>query len=404
MRIELLRLREDFDEGFIQSLSDFLSEKYQWKGQMVWHKGVANAVADNQCAFYTNDFLNIIYPSSIPRQELSPFTKEFAYNPNFLRRTLQRFYVSAAVRFPLEKFITSATLIIDDAPSDMLYWVFLPGNHSHRVIDLKKQQSLVFAKRGFNQGFLHADAATRQENQYLPSPEIIEFKAGQNWFVEEQVTGLPINRLSDVLDRDRAITQANQAMLQLYASTIKSVDVADYVEQLRFKVLQQNELMSSAITTLHKKELNDFLEALCFLALSPSSVASSKIPIALSHGDYQAANILLDDDRVWLIDWEYSDLRSLYFDSFCLVLNTRFSVGLASRVDELILDMQRGPLFELLPESVPVGRVDILWLFLLEEFLLKLTEVSTPKIQQKMTNILPWVHEIKSIQLFKECK
>lgn len=402
MRIELLRLRENFDDGFIASLSDFLLAKYQWQGHMYWCKGVVETLEKKQCAFYVNDLLNIIYPSVIPREQLTPFTKEFTYNPGFLRRLLQRIYVFAAVRYPFSLFTTSATLIIEKAPDEMKGWVFLPGNHSHRIIDLNKAHSLVFAKRGFNIDFLKADAETRMQNTFLPAPEVLEYSPGQNWFVEQLVTGLPINRLSRQSDQVHAIQQANQAMLRLYESTQQSISLESYVQQLDENIQQQINQIKMTISPQQNNDLLGFSEQLQSHLLSAKSDKLLDIPLALSHGDFQAANILLDKSRVWLIDWEYAGLRSLYFDAFCQELNSRFSEGLTARLENLLEKMQERVLFDWLPVPILPGSRLLLWLFLLEEFLLKLTEVSTPEIQQKVTNILPWVQQVQAVKIFKE--
>ncbi len=403
MRIELLRLREDFEVGFASSLTDFMAEKYKWQGRIHWIKGIHSKLEKNQSAFYANDLLNIIYPSSIERKKLAPFTKEFLYNPIFYRRILQRFYVFFAVRYPLNIFTTSATLIIENAPDEMHSWVFLPGNHSHRVIDIKKNKSLVFAKHGFNKSFLHADAEIRQQYPFLPCPAIIEYKKGQCWFTEQQITGLPINRLPNPEDRERAKTQANHAMLQLYRSTSQSVSLSEYVEQLALQIESQINIMAVQLSPTEYGELMAFSQQLCRLILNNEGLKLLNVPMALSHGDYQAANILLDGSKIWLIDWEYAGLRSLYFDCFCLLLNSRFSAGFSGRLEELLITMQDKALFESLDKPLSIGRIDLLWLFLLEEFLLKLAEVSTNQIKQKMTNISPWIKEVQAVKCFQEC-
>ncbi len=402
MRIELLRLRENFDEGFIASLSDFLWSKYQWHGRMYWNKGMVSKLEKNQSAFYANDLLNVIYPSYLPRKKLSPFTREFSYNPGFLCRWLQRIYVFSAVRYPLCFFSISATLIVENAPDDMKDWVFLPGNHSHRIIGLKKKQSMVFIKRGFNASFLATDAEMRRKYAFLPCPKVLDYKSGQNWYVEQQVTGLPVNRLPLASDRAYAFEKANQAMYELYIATQQSITLAIYLEQVECNVQQQIEVIKSAISPEQHEELLLFLGQLRDMILAAMEDSEQLIPLALSHGDFQAANILLDGSTLWLIDWEYAGLRSLYYDSFCLALNSRFSEGLSIRLDSLFEEVQNNQLFDYLPIPVRPGEAVLLWLFLLEEFLLKLTEIATPEIHQKMNAILPWVHQIQAVKVFQE--
>ena len=43
----------------------------------------------------------------------------------------------------------------------------------------------------------------------------------------------------------------------------------------------------------------------------------------MTHGDFQAANILLDKNNIWLIDWENAKKRSVNYDALTFVLNAR---------------------------------------------------------------------------------
>jgi len=49
-----------------------------------------------------------------------------------------------------------------------------------------------------------------------------------------------------------------------------------------------------------------------------------QILTALTHGDFQPGNILVDGDRVWLIDWEYSARRQVGYDALVYALCSRF--------------------------------------------------------------------------------
>ena len=125
------------------------------------------------------------------------------------------------------------------------------------------------------------------------------------------------------------------------------------------------------------------------------------ITLALSHGDFQAANILSEDEKIWLIDWEYAAIRSIYFDSLCMRVNSRFHKGLARRLEDFAGDLCHNTQFIFLPTPLHKGNVEMLWVFLMEEFMLKLCEVDTSKIKQKTVNLIPWVREVRSINLEK---
>lgn len=397
MRIQLLRLREKFNDNFLRSLKDFMVDKYQWQGDVYWCKGFLFFNKPNQIKFYVNDFLNVIYPSSMPRKQLDAYTKEFRYNSNVFRFFAQRCYVFLAVRFPLEMFTTSYTLVIIDAPENMKNWVFLPGNHSHRIIDMDACSSTVFIKDGFMRSFIKADATSRIKYDFMPSPKVLDFSSSYGWYVEELVTGLPINRLSNQEDRKFALDKSNKAMLELYSSTLKMVEIDDYVEQLENRIESVIEAISVFVTDKDKVDLLTFLKKVSIIIGQCKSDAIFDIPLVISHGDYQSANVLLDGDKVWIIDWEYSQLRSLYYDVFCMKLNSRFSPGLSQRIEILLDELEVTSLFDSLPYPLSAGNELFFWVFIMEDLLLRLSEVSTTEIRDKMSTLLPWINEILSV-------
>ncbi len=398
MRIQLLRLREDFNEDFIASLSRFMSAKYNWQGSMYWCNRFGLFKKPKQHYFYTNDLLNLVYPSTLACARLTPFTKEFSYHPIFYRRWLQRLYVFWAVRIPLRWFVTSSILVIEDAPEDIENWVILPGNHCHRIIDIEKNISSVFAKFGFNPDFLKTDASVRLKYDFLPAPRVLEFNEEGLWYSEEVISGMPINRLANAYRKEAAIRAAESAISKLYRETSRSVDMNFYLnsleEGLRLRICRLGDSVSSE----QSAELLHFLRWLLG-KVSRAGKTFKNITLVLSHGDFQAANILAQGNTIWLIDWEYSDIRSIYYDSICLHVNSRSYKGLARRLEEFASNICQDKQFSFLSEPLPMGAVDFIWVFLLEEFMLKLSEVDAPGIKQKTLNMIPWIREIRSINI-----
>jgi aminoglycoside phosphotransferase len=271
------------------------------------------------------------------------------------------------------------------------------------VIDLNQNICLVFAKKGFNLDFLSADASLRRQFEFLPVPKVLQYEQGQSWFVEELISGLPLNRLPSQSLRESVLRRAEKSMVELYEVSAKTEKLDQYSHKVELEIRHQLTEISGEIAEREHGELEDFLKLL-ISRLSGRQKLDSDIALAVTHGDFQAANILWDQaqKKLWLIDWEYSGIRSVYFDAFCMRLNSRFYAGLGQRVEKLLTEMCDNLLFTHL--TVPVGKGDtsMLWLFLLEEFLLKLTEISTPEIHCKMDAVLPWVREISAVKVAQE--
>ena len=157
MRIQLLRKRESFLEIFQKSISRFFQEKYP-------HNNEVNI------EYIINDYLNIVYPSKINRHDLVDLVGEFKYHPKAYRRILQSAYTFLAIRWPLETITSSESILISMPVNAKERWVFIPGNHSIRVIDLDKNRCFVFLKSGFNNKFIESDANIRLEHAWLKAP------------------------------------------------------------------------------------------------------------------------------------------------------------------------------------------------------------------------------------------
>ena len=152
MRLDLLMEREHFDNVFINTLSKYLKDQYNWNGTIEWNK--FNLFQSTKHVFLINDKLNVIYHNNLQRDKLSELTAEFSYNPNFVRNILQKIYVQFATNKIFDKVLSKYTVNLTDCPDEFSKWVFIPGNHSIRIIDLQKNRCIVILKDGFNKNFL----------------------------------------------------------------------------------------------------------------------------------------------------------------------------------------------------------------------------------------------------------
>ena len=121
-------------------------------------------------------------------------------------------------------------------------------------------------------------------------------------------------------------------------------------------------------------------------ALLPA--CGNRLPTVLAHGDFQPANILVDADRLWLIDWEYSGRRQAAYDVLTFRLESRFTRGLSGRLQRLITqgipDGGLWPDFSCYANGWQDSRHRLLYgsLFLLEELALRLEESNNPSFVQ----------------------
>jgi len=310
MKISLLKVREDFDNIFCKSLENFLSKKFDWNGEV-------QANMQGEQVFYVNDQLNVIYPKYIKRALLTDLIKEYSWSPIWWKRQLQRIYSFFAIRFPAEKLFSKGRFSITPAIKNLEKWVFLPGNHSIRVIDFPGNECHVFLKVGFFKGFLENDFNIRRDFPDLPVPKVYNYSSEKHYYSEDKILGLPLNRLPNISERNIALKQARDALQSLYSKTKDYLSSEKYLRELCERLHKNSQLLDN--------ELSGVVLTVCQkLKAAAQSYLPDEILVAQSHGDFQDANILKGKDRIYIIDWEYSCVRSIYYDAFTYELFFRF--------------------------------------------------------------------------------
>ena len=382
MRIQLLRRRESFLEIFQKSVSQLFQEKYSHVKYM-------------NIEYVINDYLNIVYPLNINRNDLADLVSEFKYHPKAYRRILQSAYTFLAIRWPLEIISSSELIVISMPISAKERRVFIPGNHSIRVIDLDENRCFVFFKSGFNNKFIESDANIRLEHSWLKTPEVIQQKNG--WYEEQRVVGLPWNRLSSVDLKNKVIIGVQNQLSKLYRKTIVNAPIKDYVPQLCNNILSMLDTSFSVLSDKEKDIISNFVGELELLLSNYSS--DINIDLVSTHGDFQPGNILCSKDDFWIIDWEYSNQRSIFYDALVFDLECRFPSGLGARFNKRINEL--GGMSDYLKwtgQPLDNNKSYYFSVFFLEDLLLRMDEISVDLIQTKSTALSAYLAELLIIQ------
>jgi len=382
LKIQLLKKRENFLEIFKESIEIFFKEQYL----------ATNKV---KVKYILNDNLNIVYPSKINREELRELVREFEYHPNIFRKFFQRIYCYVAIRPLFELLTGSEKLEISIPSSSKKKWVFIPGNHSIRVVDLEKNRCFVFLKFGFNKEFLQSDANIRLKYKWLKTPKVFQLK--ETWYEEERVVGLPWNRLSSINLKKQIIIKAEKQLAKLYQKTNSKINIKKYIPQLCKSILST---LGSFLLELPDKEkyiIRNFVREVN-LKLT-NSFGDVNIDLVITHGDFQPGNILCSKKDFWIIDWEYSNQRSIFYDALVFDLDCRFSFGLAKRLNKKIKKLaNKNDYLKWTGQSLNNKNSFYLYVFFLEDLLLRINEVSTESIKNKSEILSSYLTEISKVQ------
>lgn len=387
MKISLLKERENFDEILIKSLSQFLENKYKWTGELGF------SFIPNTKKFIVNDLLNIFYPASISRNKLAPLTQEFSWNPNPIKTLLQKIYIFVSVRFPLEKYLSSSAFYISDNQGVLDGVVIIPGNHSIRLVNINTNICTVICKSGFNNSLLIKDAQVRLDNNALNVPNVIQLNTQEGWYQEERVIGLPLNRLGSEVVKETFLIKCQNDLKLFYQNSLIKVDTSTLLKSLERDI---NNLTTQIVPSLEHEVRSSLLFIMEYLLRKISLCEENDFNICDTHGDFQPANILCAEDEFWIIDWEYSKQRSIFYDALVFDLESRFTSQLSTRLINFFERIKSGDeFFSWTGVTLNKNNIYYIYVFLLEDIELKLQELSNEAIQNKNEKLKPFLTEIQ---------
>ena len=389
MRISLLLQREPFDVILEQTLATFLESWTERPHEVRWYDGRPDVDAmrrRGQQAWLCNIYLNAIFVPKAEPPIFDPIRREFARSVVWWRRPAQRAYVALATSRLGAKWLAQAGVGISPALPDAERLLIVAGNHKIRLLDHTKGVVYGILKSGFPPGFMQREIEARQQAEELglPVPPLEAVAEDGTWFREHYVSGTPVNRLANTAEARQAVANAAQALHCLLKHTMQEELLSEYVERLAVQAqahIAANHLLSEGQKGSLMHTVDDLVAQVNALQLA----VGGGILTALTHGDFQPANILVNRDNVWVIDWEYSARRQAGYDALVFVLDSRFPRDLAARLQTFVARGWEG--------AVSIG--DLAWpgvnwqeadgrrlhgaLFLLEELVLHLEENANPR-------------------------
>lgn len=383
MKISLLKEREDFENIFFKSLSSYLKARYSWSGVI--------SIVDKQGAkFSMNPLLNIIFHENVSAEILRPVVAEFSYHPNLIRRILQYSYIALAIS-PFRKLFSSTLCYISMFPDELINSVILPGNHTIRIV--QKNSCVVIKKTGFSEVFFDRDCEVRKVIEGINFPKILQADLPNGWYEEQRIIGLPINRI----DSDRAyqvcLTKAFQQADLIATIDHNSISAMEYAESL---VNTAHDYLALDKFSEIREVSRSFIDRLTSLMVINTS-SDCTISVSLSHGDFQAANLIFDGHGVSIIDWEYSTIRVCGYDHLVLYCDLRNIHGYSDRVIKFIASTEQPQNTNVHLQAVLKNYEIFFPIFLLEEIVLRLKELNSVPNIQVAKEFNPWLSEYSCV-------
>jgi len=296
----------------------------------------------------------------------------------------QKAYVSLATSRPSAKWLAQAALGVEPPLPDAERVLILAGNNKIRLLCSFDGVVYGILKSGFPRHFMlrEIEARRQAEELGLPVPPLEIAGKDGTWFKERYVCGTPVNRLADRALAGKVVCDAAAALKRLLDYTKREEHIEDYTARLREQIrvlLHSNRSIRDSL----RESLLCTVDLILQLVRSLRSRAGSYIVTAISHGDFQPANILYDRQGIWLVDWEYSARRQAGYDALVFALRSRFPEGLTVRLRRIVeaRNFRQAPL---LADWPGLNWQHGVWrrlhglVFLLEEMALRLEENANP--------------------------
>lgn len=412
MKISLLLKREPFGNIFEETMSAFFSDYFGQDYKIKWCQN--NFEKETEFKSETqiwkcNPQLNAIFVPGAERKVFEPIIREFSYTSVWWRKPFQCIYVKTATHRLWGEYLAKIIIKVSPVVPDARNLLIVGGNHKLRLLDYKRKKSFVILKKGFNSNFYERELNVRRlaYNLKLPVPSILEeVSSNIRWYVEEYVIGTPINRLKESKRSRFVLGECIKALQILGEHTREEIEVENYVGRLS-ESIKSNIISNHLLTDGGQARLLDYLDKVRSFIVELSRNYLRKIDTVIAHGDFQPANIIINDDCYWMIDWEYSCRRQAEYDGLVYLLKSRFPYGMAKRLKNLLKDdgIWTEPI---LCKWSDIGKIDlgrkrfILAIFLLEELSLRIEENSNPMFKKLGSGFYDFINELpKTLEVIR---
>lgn len=192
---------------------------------------------------------------------------------------------------------------------------------SMRLYDMDEQSITYTVKEGITNKFLEKILYFRQKYKHDFLIELID--SGDDWYKEPIIQGKTLAMYQNKTEYNALLKRSIISMKQIAQETVVFKDPHDYVGELTRKI-------NANIAALPANIANyDVLKKIVNNLRIKSQQLDKPVPVVLAHCDLHPQNILIDqNNKIYLIDWEAYDFRSIWYDPAVLLLEFRRSAGI----------------------------------------------------------------------------
>lgn len=368
MRISILENREDFHKILSETLREW--------------SFTGDALKEKPRKFYINKYLNFIAHPDLPEEYFSNLVSEYGTSTTMWKSLVHKTYVKLAVKKSLRKIFSHKSTELPQRYTESL---ILGGNHRLRLIQKGLDSSLIVLKKGEDRNFISNDISLRTGIDLDYAPTVINY--GSDWLEEAYVKGLPLNRIKDFAAKETIVEKIlSEHFNHLIRPSLVTLSVEEYLELNNEKLNQKLFDYKLKINKNAQTEIRNI-----FIAIA-SKLEDKEISISWSHGDFQEGNVLVNNGRYKVIDWEAANKRFWLYDAFVFLGKIREHGNFKDAILRFgVLAQSKNDLFKLPPD----------WqeLLMIEEILYNVNEDCSPNYYQSGLKALHVTEQIKKYYL-----
>lgn len=311
MKIDNLLKREDFYSILEHTLNHYYRD--------ILHNNVKvrveNGKLANSVVIYPK--LNRIIRRKPDRKIVTGIYRSFNINDNCIKKFFAQLYITLLVNS--RGIMSSRSIFYSDLSVFTPLHEICGGNKKVRINDYNHMQSDVVIKDGFRDDYFRSEMSFRLTHKAPYLVPILEY--GEDWYREQLIDGTSLARVTDKVLYQNLLQKALGYLGELVEQTRAYVSGEDYSKLLEKEIRENLEKVFTV-----KNDVNferHTVEGLVQQLLERVSKIE-RIPIAISHGDFQTGNILVDkQEKVYIIDWETYKTRSVWYDAIAALLFIR---------------------------------------------------------------------------------
>jgi hypothetical protein len=303
MRISLLEKREDFYKILKITLNSYIEN---------------SNINNTKFSFYVvNKYLNFIANIYLPSSLFNILKNEYSNSNVNWKIIFQFLYVQLAVKKGLRLFFAQKVIRLPNYFSEFL---ILGGNHRLRLFSKTLNGSLVILKSKEREKYICNDIKIRESFCLSFAPIILD--KGKDWFIEEYFEGKPVNRLKKENDYnlDLLFEFYQKELLDPSKEVLTIIDYKNLIN-LDLKTILKVNFESNLKNDLDKLIVETFKSLF-------SLINTERVEVSWTHGDLQEANILINKEKIKVIDWESADKRFYLYDYFTFFSKIRSNISL----------------------------------------------------------------------------